>query len=355
MSVPDLSCPAPTASDVVEMLHGAGGRQTQALIRTIFREAFDGANAGFSPNVDGLSNDGAVFELPRGEGALSVSTDAYVVQPVFFPGGDIGSIAVTGTLNDLAMVGARAHAITASFVLEEGFPLDDLRRIVASMAAVAKALNVPIVAGDTKVVQRGHGDGVYITTTGIGLRSPGIDWQPSRVLPGDVIIVSGDLGRHGIAVLSAREGLGLSGLPGSDCELLWPLVSRLLPLGESVACLRDLTRGGLGSALDELATASGTQLELDEGSIPVSEPVRAACELLGLEPLFVANEGRCVAIVRPDVAELVLDIFRRFASGEQARNVGRVVAGSGRVVLNTAMGTQRSLDWGAVGQLPRIC
>ena len=248
--------------------------------------------------------------LPTDGARLAFTTDSYVVNPLFFPGGDIGKLAVCGTVNDLAMAGARPAYLGAGFILEEGLPMETLRRVVASMAEAARAAGVRIVTGDTKVVDRGKGDGIFINTSGVGWVPPGVEISPARVAPGDAILLSGDLGRHGVAIMSVREGLQFEGVLESDCAPLADLVAAMLATGADIHCLRDLTRGGLAAALNEIALDARVGIEIDESAIPVAEPVAAACELLGLDPLYVANEGRLVAFVPAAAADRVLEVMR---------------------------------------------
>lgn len=290
-------------------------------------------------------------------GPVAVTTDAFVVTPLFFPGGDIGSLAVNGTVNDLAMAGAAPRLLAAAFVLEEGLAIDDLRRIVRSMADAARAAEVRVVTGDTKVVDRGHGHGVYVTTTGVGVLHPLARVAPSEIRAGDAVLVNGDLGRHGIAVLSVREGLAFEGAPPSDCAPLWLPVKALLDGGVTVHCLRDLTRGGLGAALCELAADAVLDVALDEAACPVSEAVAGACELFGLDPLFVANEGRFVAFVPEAEAQRAAALVE--GCGGAPRVVGRVVRAGGdargRVEATTRLGGTRLVELPSGEQLPRIC
>jgi hydrogenase expression/formation protein HypE len=342
-----LACPLPFQHDTVQMAHGGGGRLTRELIEGIFLPAFAG---------DSLRERHDAALLARVEGRLAVTTDGYVIRPRFFPGGDIGSLAVYGTVNDLAMAGARPLYMTVSFILEEGLPLDELRRIVQSAAGAARVAGVEIVAGDTKVVDRGAGDGVYLATTGIGVIQDGVDVRPSRIRVGDAVLVSGDLGRHGIAVLSRREGLEFEIPIESDCAPLHGLVARLLGAGVDVHCLRDLTRGGLASALNELALDAGVDIEIDETRVPVSDAVRAACELLGLDPYYVANEGRFVAFLPPSQVDAALAVMR--GAGAAAAQIGRVelrASAKPRVLLRGPLGSRRPLDLLSGEQLPRIC
>lgn len=350
------------------MRHGSGGAHSQALIGEVFRSAFDAAAHKLEKHsggraaadesrllVDGLRHDSALVEL--GTRRVAITTDSYVVTPLFFEGGSIGSLAVFGTCNDLAMLGAEPTWLSAGFILEEGLPLATLREVVAAMAECAVEANVRIVAGDTKVVERGKGDGLYVTTTGFGLGRAQALWSPSAISPGDVIIVSGDLGRHGVAVLCAREGLDVHGVPGSDCALLWPAVEALLDAQVEVHCLRDLTRGGLGAALLELAHAAGVSIELEEARLPVCAEVRDFCELIGLDTLYVACEGRFVAVVPEDQAEATLLALATRTVSAQPKVVGRVHSKSpvGAVRIRSPFGTVRPLDVGGAEQLPRIC
>lgn len=342
-----LSCPIPIRDyPTVQMAHGGGGRLMHDLIGKMFRGAFGDAGE--------AAHDGAVVDA--GAGRLAFTTDSYVVRPLFFPGGDIGKLAVCGTVNDLAMCGARPMWLSAGFILEEGFPMEDLWRVVRSMAAEASAAGVRIVTGDTKVVDRGHGDGVYLNTAGIGLVDADVSIGPGEVRPGDAVIVSGDLGRHGVAILARREGLEFGCPIESDCAALHGLVAGLLRCGAGVHCLRDLTRGGLASALVEIAEAAGLGVEIDEAAVPVAEPVRGACELLGMDPLHMANEGRMVAFVAAGDADAALRALRAHPLGEGAAIVGRVNEGSaGRVTLVSRIGARRILDMLSGEQLPRIC
>jgi hydrogenase expression/formation protein HypE len=343
------SCPLPlSAHDTVQLAHGGGGRLMRRLIEELLLPAFSRSDAG-------PPHDSAVLEVDGTR--LAFTTDTFVVDPLFFPGGDIGKLAVYGTVNDLAMAGARPRWLSCGLVLEEGLPLETLRRVVESMRRCAEEVGVEIVTGDTKVVDRGKGDGVFINTAGIGLVPRGIEVSPRRVVPGDAILVSGDLGRHGIAVMSVREGLGFEGAPESDCASLAALVAAMLETaGADVHCLRDLTRGGLAAALSEIAEHAGVGIELDEAAIPVSSPVAGACELLGLDPLYVANEGRLVAFVAPAVAEKVLGVLRRHEAAAAAATIGRVVADhAGTVEARGPLGGGRILDLPLGEQMPRIC
>jgi hydrogenase expression/formation protein HypE len=290
-------------------------------------------------------------------GRLAISTDSYVVSPLFFPGGDIGSLAVHGTVNDLAMCGAQPLALTAGFVLEEGLPMDDLWRIVRSMAQAAKDAGVSIVTGDTKVVDRGKGDGVFINTTGIGIVPEGVLIAPARARPGDRLLLSGRIADHGIAILSVREGLSFETTIESDSAALNGLVGSLLGvLGERVHVLRDPTRGGVASATNEIAVSAQVGLRLEERAIPLAEEVRGACEILGLDPLYVANEGKCLAIIAPEAAEQALELMRAHPLGREAALIGEVVADHpGRVMMRSRVGGMRIVDMLSGEQLPRIC
>ena len=342
------TCPAPSASnDVIELGHGGGGRLTHRLIDGIFRPAF-------ATGPDDFTHDGAMLD-PGGNGArLAFTTDSYVVRPLFFPGGDIGTLAVNGTVNDLAMCGAEPLCLSVALIMEEGLPIDDLRRIVESMRSAAASAGVRIVTGDTKVVERGHGDGLYVNTSGVGLLRARSEVGPQRVTADDVVIVSGDVGRHGMAVMAVREGLGFETEIASDCAPLAQPVLSLIEAGIDVHCLRDLTRGGLATALIEIAEAADAGIELDEAAIPVSDAVRGACEILGLDPLYVANEGRFVAFVPPAQAPVALACLRRFNEG--AAVIGRVdVRARTRAVCIRTIGGARELDMLSGEQLPRIC
>ena len=344
-----LNCPVPLSQHpTVQMAHGGGGRMSQRLITDVFARAFD------NPLLREM-HDGAMFA--SGNQRLAFSTDGHVVRPLFFPGGDIGSLSVHGTVNDLAVCGAQPLVLSASFILEEGFSFADLERIVSSMALAARAVPVPIATGDTKVVDRGKGDGVYITTSGVGLIHEKAQISPRNVQPGDVVLLSGEVGAHGIAVLSARENLGLEGVIVSDTtsvlDLVWPLFDQF---GSGIHVLRDPTRGGVAAVLNELAKAARVSIEIDENAVPVAEPVRGACELLGLDPLYVANEGKCVAIVAAAVADAVLDAWHAHPLGKKATRLGTVGNNKpGLVTLRSRIGASRVVDLLSGEQLPRIC
>lgn len=342
------ACPLLIASkQTIQLAHGGGGRLMQGLIQDVFVRAFQ------NPMLEAL-HDGATWQVEKG--TLAFTTDSYVVRPLFFPGGDIGSLAVNGTINDLAMCGAKPLYLSAAFILEEGLSLDVLQRVVISMAETAREAGVPIVTGDTKVVDCGKGDGIFINTSGVGLVPAGVRVLPTLIQPGDAILVSGDLGSHGVAVLSVREGLTFDGNVESDSAPLHQIVSDLIQSDIEIHCMRDLTRGGLASVLNELAEAAEIGMTVDEAAIPVSESVRGACELLGLDPLYVANEGRFVAIVPASQAEAALAVMHRHEAAKQAAQIGVVTScDPSMVVLQTVVGTHRVLDLLSGEQLPRIC
>ena len=331
----------------IDISHGGGGRAMAQLIEELFLAAFD------NPLPERL-NDFAAFTIPGGR--LVLATDSHVVSPLVFPGGDIGCLAVHGTLNDVAMSGARPLYLAASFILEEGLPLADLQRIVISMAHAAHQAGVPIVTGDTKVVERGKGDGVFITTTGIGLVPPGVEISGSRAQPGDCILVNGPLGDHGVAILSVRENLNFGTTIQSDTAALHELVAALVAVAPDLHCLRDPTRGGLATTLNEIARQSGVGMRLWEAAIPVRAEVQAACEFLGLDPLYVANEGKLVAICPAEHAQRLLETLRAHPLGREAAVIGEVVADPQHFVeMETQFGGRRLLDWLSGEQLPRIC
>ncbi len=347
----DLSCPLPFRSPTVQLAHGGGGRLSREIIESIFRPAFGDASRN-------NRHDSAIVETAGKR--IAMTTDGYVVKPMFFPGGDIGKLAVCGTINDLAMAGAWPKALSVAFILEEGLPFADLAKIVSSMGLAARTAGVDIVTGDTKVVDRGKGDGVFITTTGIGVLPENLTLGPEKVRPGDAILVSGDIGRHGIAVLTAREGLSLEGPIESDCAPLHEMVRSLVDAGIELHCLRDPTRGGLTSLLNEIAIDGAIDIEIDERSIPIGEVVRGACELFGLDPLYVACEGRLVAFVPNHEIDKAVALLQKHADGAEARHIGHVIGNAatnrdGRVTLRGRLGTTRLLDLFAGEQLPRIC
>ncbi|MBI5380433.1 MAG: hydrogenase expression/formation protein HypE [Opitutae bacterium] len=345
-----FSCPAPLSrTQEIQVAHGGGGRMTQQLIDRVFAPAF--RNAALDTR-----HDGAALPTPPPGVRLAFTTDAHVVSPLFYPGGDIGTLAVHGTVNDLAMCGARPRWLSASFILEEGLPLATLERVVTSMGAAARAAGVEIVTGDTKVVERGKGDGLYVSTAGIGWIETNLTIAPAAVRAGDAVLLSGDIGRHGMAILAQREGLAFESPIESDCAPLWPAVTALLAAGIEMHCLRDLTRGGLATATIEIAEAAGVAIALRETAVPVSEPVRGACEILGLDPLYVANEGRFVAFVPAAQADRALEILARTAPGGPPARIGEVRAGpAGQTTLRSVVGVERILDRLSGEQLPRIC
>jgi hydrogenase expression/formation protein HypE len=332
--------------EIVTLAHGAGGKASRALVEGLFLPELG------NPLLDALG-DAAVLEL--GGARLAFTTDSYVVKPLVFPGGDIGELAVNGTVNDLAVSGAIPRFLSAGFVIEEGFPVEDLRRIVASMARAAQAASVVIAAGDTKVVERGNADGLYVTTAGIGIVPGAAELGPERVRPGDRVLVSGTLGDHGMAVLIARGDLDLEVDLESDTAPVHELAAALLELG-GVRWMRDPTRGGLATALNELAEQSGLAIALDEASLPLRPEVVGACEILGIDPLYVANEGKLAAVVAPDRADQALAVLRLHPLGAEAAIVGEVRAEpAGMVLLDTAFGGSRIVDMLVGDPLPRIC
>jgi hydrogenase expression/formation protein HypE len=336
------------------MAHGGGGRFMRQLIESMFLPAFAEFSPGTCAGSKTPAHDSAVMEI--GGVRLAFTTDTFVVSPMFFPGGDIGKLAVYGTVNDLAMAGAKPLYLSAGFVLEEGLAMETLHRVVESMAAAAREVGVRIVTGDTKVVDRGKADGIFINTAGIGLVPRDVEISPIKVQPGDVILLSGDLGRHGMAVMSVREGLGFEGNLQSDCASLAGLVEAMLAAEREIHCLRDLTRGGLAAALNEIAADAAVGIELDESAIAVSEPVVGACEILGIDPLYVANEGRLAAFVSPSAADKMLDVMRKHPAAHGPAIIGKVTREhAGTVVLRGLLGSGRILDLLSGEQLPRIC
>jgi hydrogenase expression/formation protein HypE len=345
-----LSCPVPLGNHTtIQMAHGGGGRVMRNLIEALFLPAFTP-----DPAARSAPHDSAVLDLPGTR--VAMTTDSFVVRPLFFPGGDIGKLAVCGTVNDLAMSGAKPLYLSAGFILEEGLPIQSLERVVESMRAAALDAGVRIVTGDTKVVDRGKGDGIFINTAGVGVVPEGIDVSPTRVATGDAILVSGDLGRHAIAIMSVREGLTFEGALESDCASLAGLVEALTALGADLHCLRDLTRGGLAAAVNEIALDVRVGIRLDEAAIPVSEPVASACEMLGLDPLYAANEGRLVAFVAADAADRALRIMHSHPACCGPALIGRVVdQHHGVVELRGRLGGGRIVDLLSGEQMPRIC
>lgn len=344
----EANCPIPISQyPHVLMAHGGGGRLMHQLLENVFGRAFS------NPILD-TRHDSAQFEVPPGR--LAMTTDSYVVRPIFFPGGDIGSMAVHGTVNDLAMSGARPLYLSCGFIIEEGLPMQTLWRVVCSMRDAADKCGVQIVTGDTKVVDKGKGDGLFINTTGIGVIGHEQKISPQNIRPGDAILASGDLGRHGMAIMAVREGLQFESTIESDSAPVHEPVLELLKAGVEIHCLRDLTRGGMASALNEIAEAAGVKMSVEEKSIPVREDVHAACEILGLDPLHVANEGRFVAFVAANDSERALKILRGYDVSSNAAFIGRVVEKSAPLVmLKSAIGASRILDMPSGEQLPRIC
>ncbi len=341
-------CPIPIDKyPNVVMAHGGGGKLAHQLIEKMFLAAF------LNPLLQ-TRHDGAVFEPHSSK--LAFTTDSYVVQPLFFPGGDIGTLAVNGTVNDLAMCGARPLYLSAGFILEEGLPMDTLWRVVQSMALAAEKAGVLLITGDTKVVERGKGDGVYINTAGIGVLEYSQAVSPANIKAGDAVLLSGDIGRHGIAVMAVREGLEFESAVTSDCAALSEIVLPVFASGIDVHCMRDLTRGGLASALVEIAEAARFHIEIREAAIPVREDVRGACEILGFDPLYVANEGRFVSFVPASDADRMLNRLQSHPLGKRACIIGTVKEDHpGLVTMHTGLGTHRVVDMFSGEQLPRIC
>jgi hydrogenase expression/formation protein HypE len=351
MSLPDFegwTCPLPLKNyPTIVMGHGAGGRMMSDLIRHLFA-------AELGNELLGQMGDATALERP--DGRLAFTTDSFVVSPLFFPGGDIGELAVYGTVNDLAMRGARPLGLSAGFILEEGLPVETLGRIVASMASACRKAGTRVVTGDTKVVNKGHGDGLYVNTSGIGVIPEGIDIAPQNARPGDAVLVSGSMGDHGMAIMSVREGLGFESQIASDTAPLGGLVEAMLAVTPQVHCLRDATRGGLAAVLNELAEASKVGIDFEETLVPVHRPVLAACEMLGLDPFYVANEGKLVAIVPAEQADEILAAMRKNEFGKEAAIIGHVTGQHpGMVVAKTAIGGSRVVDLPAGELLPRIC
>ena len=348
-SKPEFSCPLPLpARDEVLLGHGSGGRLTAELIRNLFLPAFQ------NPVLARL-DDQAIVSVNGLR--LAFTTDSFVVSPLFFPGGDIGSLAVNGTVNDLAMGGAQPLFLSTAFIIEEGLPMETLRRVVDSLRRAAAVAGVEVVTGDTKVVEKGSADGLFINTSGLGLVPAGVRLSADQARPGDRVLLSGSIGEHGIAILAEREGLEFESCVESDTAALHTLVAAMLEVTQdSIRCLRDPTRGGLSSALNEIAAQSRVGMVINEQSIRMREEVKGACELLGLDPLYVANEGKLVAIVAPDVAEEILAAMRAHPLGQGAEIIGTVrESHPGVVVMRTSLGTTRIVDLLSGDQLPRIC
>ncbi len=344
----NLACPIPIEKyPTIVMGHGGGGRLMHQLLDKIIRPVF--ANYLLE-----CQHDGSVFPVTTGR--MAFATDSYVIHPLFFPGGDIGSMAVHGTVNDLAMCGAVPQYLSVGLIVEEGLPMDTFWNVIQSMGDAARKCGVQLVTGDTKVVDKGKGDGIYINTSGVGVVPHGVDINPANIQPGDAVILSGDVGRHGIAIMSVREGLEFENAIESDSAGVSHIVAALLDKGIDIHCLRDLTRGGLATGLIELASASSLNIRVDESNIPVEENVKGACEMLGFDPLYVANEGRFVAFVPAERADDVLRIMRAFPESANAAIIGKVTdKNSGLVNLKNRIGSERILDMLSGEQLPRIC
>jgi len=332
--------------EIIRLGHGSGGKLSHELITGIFAQSF-------SNDILNKMDDSAVLNV---EGKIAFTTDGFTVNPLFFPGGDIGKLAVCGTVNDLAMSGAKPLYLSTAMIIEEGFPIKELKEIVSSLQKTAETAGVTVVTGDTKVVNKSCADKIFITTTGIGIIPEGVDLSGSNAREGDKIIVSGTVGEHGIAVLSQREGLKFSVPVESDCAPLNKLVSDILNVTHKIRCLRDPTRGGLATTLNEIASQSKVSIVIDEKAIPVHEAVRAVCELLGIDPLYIANEGKLIAVVPPEFADSVLEAMRRNTYGKQAAVIGTVCSGrAGRVIMKTTLGASRIIDMLSGEMLPRIC
>lgn len=344
----NITCPIPISDyPIITLAHGGGGSIMRRLIRDMFAAAF-------GPESLQSHADSALLDLPAGR--IAFTTDSFVVKPLFFPGGDIGSLAINGTVNDLAMAGAIPKYLSCGMILEEGLPMESLWRIVMSMKQAADAAGVQIVTGDTKVVDKGKGDGVFINTSGIGVKQSAVAIGPESIQPGDIILVNGDIGRHGMAILAAREELALESPIESDCAPLNHAVKALLDAGVDVHAMRDATRGGVASVIIEMAQDSGRDISLFEKNIPVREDVRGACELLGIDPLFVANEGRFICFVPGQHADRALNVLHTNFPDTTPSQIGTVESGTqGRVILNSIIGAKRYLDLLSGEQLPRIC
>jgi hydrogenase expression/formation protein HypE len=343
-----LQCPAPlNDTENVQLAHGGGGRRMHELLEGLLFPSF--RNPALLERHDGAT-------LNIGGARLAFTTDSYVVKPLFFPGGDIGTLAINGTVNDLAMCGARPLYLSSAFILEEGFPMESLRRVVESMRVAALDAEVQLVTGDTKVVDKGKGDGIFVNTAGIGVIEHGLTIAPSSVKTGDVILLSGDVGRHGMAIMATREGLSFESEIESDCAPLWEPVRALVKAGIEIHCLRDLTRGGLSSGLIEIAETAQLRILIEETSIPVREDVAGACEILGLDPLYLANEGRFIAVVPEHETAHALDVLSQHPVSGGAVRIGQVSEKpAGMVTMMSRMGRERIIDMLSGEQLPRIC
>jgi len=343
----NLQCPIPISEyPNVLMAHGGGGKLMHTLISKMFSTAF-------SNDILMQEHDSAQIDLPATK--IAFTTDSYVVKPLFFPGSDIGALAVNGTVNDLAMSGAKPMYLSLGFIIEEGFAMQDLWRVVQSISAAAKTAGVKIATGDTKVVDKGKGDGIFVNTSGVGVIEHKLKISPLSIKAGDVIILNGDLGRHGIAIMAEREGLEFEHKILSDCAPLNGIVKEIIDSGIDVHCLRDLTRGGLSSTLNELVETAGIEITIDESAVPVHEDVQGACEILGFDPMYVANEGKFIAIVPAADVEKCLDIMLAHEYGKESAIIGSVSDGEAIVKLKSRIGTMRILDMLSGEQLPRIC
>ncbi|RPI34411.1 MAG: hydrogenase expression/formation protein HypE [Nitrospiraceae bacterium] len=330
---------------LIQLSHGSGGRMMHQMIRDYFAPAFD---------LKTLNDSAVIDNLPKGK--IAITTDSYVISPYFFPGGDIGMLAVCGTVNDLSMAGARPLYLTSGFIIEEGFPFEHLKKILDSMQAISREIGVQIIAGDTKVVERGKGDGIFINTAGVGIVEEGVDISPRNIRPGDRIIVSGSIGNHGMSVMAERSGISFEPQILSDVRPLHGLVEHMLRETKKIRVMRDPTRGGLATTLKEFANESGYCMIINEMSLKVMPGVRGACELLGLDPLYVANEGILIAVVDPDVAEILIEKMRVTKTGADAVIIGEVAESPRQtVLLKTAIGGSRIIDMLSGEQLPRIC
>ena len=343
-----LQCPTPiNDGEHVQLAHGGGGRRMHELLEGLLLPSFKN-------DLLLERHDGATLNIAGAR--LAFTTDSYVVKPLFFPGGDIGTLAINGTVNDLAMCGARPLYLSSAFILEEGFPMESLRRVVESMRITAAEAKVQLVTGDTKVVDKGKGDGIFVNTAGIGVVEHSLTIAPTSVRVGDAILLSGDLGRHGVAIMAMREGLSFESTIESDCAPLWEPIAALLKAGIEIHCLRDLTRGGLSSGLIEIAETAQLRITIDEMVIPVREDVAGACEILGLDPLYLANEGRFIAIVPEHATASALEILNGHAVSSGAVRIGQVLEKpAGMVTMKSRLGTERILDMLSGEQLPRIC
>ncbi len=344
----NLNCPIPISDyPKVTLAHGGGGTLSNQLIQKMFFSQFDN-------ELLNTTHDGAIFNVPSNR--LAFTTDSFVVKPIFFPGGNIGELAINGTVNDLAMCGAIPKFISVGFIIEEGFDMEDLWKIVQSIKVASEKAGVKVVTGDTKVVDKGKGDKIFINTSGIGIVVDGVNINPKNCKPGDKIILSGRIADHGIAIMSAREGLQFETTVESDTAPLNELVSSILDVSKNIKVLRDPTRGGISSALNEIAASANVGIKIQEEKIPVSEQVDSACEILGLDPLYIANEGKLIAIVPPNDAEKILEAMRRNDYGKEAEIIGEVVSDHPKtVVMKTTIGTTRIVDMISGEQLPRIC